>query len=247
MNLSFFTLQYLSLYNMTYQSSLVIDERREYSRGRSLKTPYINIPDEIDWRDYGVVGPVHNQGACNSCWAFSAAGSIEYHVRREQKNAEINVQSIIDCSRHTYGCRGGLMEHVFEYKHSFPLQYSYSGSKKKCHVSDVGAHVESFVAIEENIENALPFLITKWGPTTVAVDFTNLYNYKGGIIKKAQCGKNPRHAGLVVGYTASYWIIKNSLGKEWGDGGYAYVARGENACGIDETYAAVATKVSLSG
>lgn len=245
MNISFFTLKYLSLYNMTYHSSIVIDKSIQLHRGRSLSTPYMNVPSKLDWRDFGVVGPVHNQGFCNSCWAFSAAGSLEYHARRRYANAQIDVQNIIDCSEHTYGCEGGLMEHVFEYRHAYPLTYSYSGHKEKCRTSEHGVHVESFIAIEENIEQSLPYLITKWGPTAVGVDFRRLQHYKGGVVEAKDCGKDANHAVLVVGYTPSVWIVKNSLGLEWGEQGYAYLRRGENACSLDNTYASVATEVSL--
>lgn len=245
MNLSFFTLKYLSLYNMTYHSSMVIDKSMQTHRGRYLTAPYIDIPSELDWREFGVVGPVHHQGSCNSCWAFSAAGSLEYHARRKYPKAEVDVQNIIDCSKHTYGCEGGLMEHVFEYTHAFPLVYSYTGHKEKCQVSEHGAHVKSFIAIEENIEQTLPYLITKWGPTAVGVDFRSLMNYKGGVIEAKDCGKEANHAVLIVGFTPNVWIVKNSLGKQWGNKGYALLKRGENACSVDNTYASVATEVSL--
>lgn len=234
MNLTFFTLKYLSMYNMTYKKE------------RHLDMNYIPLPDELDWRDSGMVGPVRRQGACNSCWAFSAAGSIEYHARRQMKEAEVSVQSILDCSKRTFGCNGGLMGHVFEYTHPYPLHYDYSGHKKKCTVSSHGAKVEGFVVIRDDIEHVLPYLITKWGPTSVGVDFDGLETYRGGIVKEKDCGKTARHAVLVVGYTKDAWIVKNSQGAQWGDKGYALVERGTNACAIDSTYAAVATEVSLS-
>lgn len=37
----------------------------------------ISIPSEIDWRDFDAVNPVRDQGQCGSCWAFSAASSME--------------------------------------------------------------------------------------------------------------------------------------------------------------------------
>ena len=70
----------------------------------------------------------------------------------------------------------------------------------------------------------------------------SLYSEKS---RAKDCGKEARHAVLVVGFTPSYWIIKNSLGLQWGDSGFALLERGTNACGIDNTYASVATKVSL--
>ncbi|KAG2441565.1 hypothetical protein HXX76_003186 [Chlamydomonas incerta] len=40
------------------------------------------------------------------------------------------------------------------------------------------------------------------------------------------------HAVLIVGYTDSYWIVKNSWGPEWGYGGYMLLRRGVNKCGL---------------
>ena len=80
----------------------------------------------------------------------------------------------------------------------------------------------------------------------VAVDSTsNTFElYHDGIIRKDQCGNNVDHAVLVVGYTPTYWIVKNSWGPLWGQSGYIYIERGKNTCGIN-SYASFATSVSI--
>jgi len=35
------------------------------------------LPASIDWRAKGKVGPIRNQGACGSCYSFSAIQAIE--------------------------------------------------------------------------------------------------------------------------------------------------------------------------
>jgi len=227
MNISIKALQILSAFNQKKQHS-------------SRYLVYKNIPDQLDLRQTGFVGPVHNQGRCNACWAFSAAGSIEYHVGKQ-----VSVQNILDCSPGTYGCGGGLMGHVFEYYDAFPLEYEYDGEKHKCMPHHTGAHVKNYISLEDDIENNLPFLLAQFGPVAVGVDFHRLQKYQGLVVEPSDCDTNAHHAVLVVGYTQNYWVVKNSMGVKWGDGGYAYLSRGKNTCGIDTNYATVATEVEL--
>ena len=248
--ITFGALKYLSLHNMTLHEDLTRDHFMKIppDKGRFIHQEHhrklSTVPESLDWRDHDVVGPVHNQQECNSCWAFAAAGTMEYWLKKEQPDAEIDVQNVLDCAPRTFGCIGGLMEHAFEYDGYFPLKYNYNDKAGKCTPSDTGVHVDSFLAVDHQIEHSLAYMIHKWGPVSIAVDLTKHKNNKGDLIKAADCTGKARHAVLAVGYTPEYWNVKNSMGTEWGDEGYGYIERGKKACGID-TYASVVTGITI--
>lgn len=41
------------------------------------KKTFFNVPDSIDWRDYGVITPVEDQLFCQSCWAFAVVSILQ--------------------------------------------------------------------------------------------------------------------------------------------------------------------------
>jgi Papain family cysteine protease len=69
----------------------------------------------------------------------------------------------------------------------------------------------------------------------------NIAAYSGGVY--AGCTPKddmPNHAVAVVGYgsavvngqSVDYWLVKNSWGDSWGEGGYLRIKRGVQMCGI---------------
>lgn len=54
-------------------------------QGNLFESPKgLKVPASIDWRDYGYVTGVKDQGQCGASWAFSAVSAqswvINYHV-----------------------------------------------------------------------------------------------------------------------------------------------------------------------
>ena len=81
------------------------------------------------------------------------------------------------------------------------------------------------------------------GPVSVAIDASlNTFQfYSDGVFYDENCknaAENLNHAVLVVGFGVEgdgtkYWIVKNSYGPQWGNGGYIKMAKDvNNHCGI---------------
>lgn len=62
------------------------------------------------------------------------------------------------------------------------------------------------------------------GPLAISISSDNWVGYGSGVF---QCVSNAQvdHAVLLVGYTPTYWIIKNQWGPTWGESGYMRVTR----------------------
>ena len=210
-----------------------------------------SIPSSIDWRKKGAVTPVKNQGQCGSCWSFSATGSMEGAVYISTgKLVSLSEQQLCDCSRPEgdQGCFGGLMDDAFEYvvKNGgldTEKDYPYKAKDGSCNSSKQKKHaatISSYKDVATNDENALAAAVAQQ-PVSVAIeaDQPAFQFYRSGVFDTS-CGTKLDHGVLAVGYGEDngmkYWIVKNSWGETWGDGGYILMARDTSSshgqCGI---------------
>ena len=75
------------------------------------------------------------------------------------------------------------------------------------------------------------------GPVSVLVEASNNWgSYSSGVLPPTACGTSLNHAVLAVGFnntaTPPYWIIKNSWGTDWGEGGFIRLEKTKSTCGI---------------
>ncbi|XP_020790023.2 cathepsin S, ortholog 1 [Boleophthalmus pectinirostris] len=210
----------------------------------------LNIPQTVDWREHGLVSSVQNQGLCGSCWAFSALGALEGQMSKQTGVlVQLSPQNLVDCSvmDGNHGCKGGYISKSYSYiirnqgidSEQF---YPYEHQNGLCRYSVKGkaGHCSNFHILPRGDEKMLASVVANVGPVAVAVNamLPSFHLYRGGVYSDPKCNPNAiNHAVLVVGYGTEkgedYWLVKNSWGATWGEGGFIRMARNKkNACGI---------------
>merc|ERR1719414_2187992 len=74
------------------------------------------IPESWDWRDYGALQVVKDQGYCGSCWAFASVANVEsVWFLSDNPLPFLSEQQVVSCDVQDWGCDGGYMQGAFEY------------------------------------------------------------------------------------------------------------------------------------
>ena len=92
--------------------------------------------------------------------------------------------------------------------------------------------VASYASIPANNPGQIMAYLNR-GVVSILVDASTapFRYYRGGILSGSACGTTTDHAINVVGYGDGYFIIRNSWGTGWGEGGYARFAM-QNGAGV---------------
>lgn len=199
-------------------------------------------PDSVDWRQKGAVTEVKNQGMCGSCWAFAATEAVESHYFiRSGKLVKLAPQTYVDCVKNpnecggTGGCSGATPELAFNttVEHGIALEADmpYKGRAVACKDFKAAVKASGYVKLPVNDAAALETALATKGPVAVSVAADSWSLYGGGVFDDCSSQDSVRldHAVVAVGYTKEYWIVRNSWGHFWGEGGYIYVSRAADA------------------
>ena len=207
-----------------------------------------NLPTYVNWVEKGAVTTPKDQCQCGSCWSFSTTGALEGAYATKYGNlVSFSEQQLVDCDNlknggKDHGCNGGLMDNAFSWitkngglcsEKDYPYVSGTTQTSGTCQSkcsnianSKIVKHVDVPPKSDDAMMNALTLQ-----PVSVAIeaDQREFQLYKSGVFTTS-CGTNLDHGVLVVGYGTSngqdYYLVKNSWGTSWGDGGYIMLGRG---------------------
>jgi len=212
--------------------------------------------DSIDWREIGdTVTPVKDQGACGSCWAFSATETVESaYVIAGNDQVIMAPQELVDCARglfSNHGCNGGWYYYAWKWLESnmsmresdYPYTSGSTGEETTCayDAAEGVTYTSGYAQCSPDTDSIKACI--EQGPVSVAVAAGNntFMGYSSGIITEADgCPTQLDHAIQAVGYgyegDQGYYIVRNSWNTTWGDAGYVRIgmAEGAGVCGINQ-------------
>ncbi|XP_026750367.2 cathepsin L-like proteinase [Galleria mellonella] len=215
------------------------------------------LPKELDLRLEGFIRPIKSQGHCGSCWAFSSTAAVEGAIAKSLggKSFDLSEQSLVDCAwgYGNEGCNGGMLDTAFEYiaKNGIPTSEDYGTYEELddyCELENVSSvhEIVGFTRVTPRSPNSLKVALNKYGPVAVAIHVNmNMKQYSSGIYYDPECqGQDINHGVTIIGYGVrddqEYWIVRNSWGTDWGEGGYILMAADIDNCSIlDYPYYAI--------
>jgi cathepsin L len=208
-------------------------------------------PGAWDWRDKGIVNAIKDQQDCGSCWAFSVVQAQESQwALHNQELYSLSEQNLVDCVTTCLGCDGGDEGPAYRYEIDFQSglwnlesDYPYEGKKDTCrfasHTGVAPIHGYESPTSGGN-ETALLIALYNDGVASIGVDTSSIWFqlYSGGIFDNPHCSSTSLdHAVGLIGYGTvagtGFWIVRDSWGTDWGEGGYIRMIRNQNnQCGV---------------
>lgn len=205
----------------------------------------LSLPSSFDWRQYGVVTSVKNQGSCGSCYAFASLGCFESKILIDGGSTyDLSEDNVKECEYYHSCCSGGSFYRVA----SFLSQYGtvlescdpylpYHNTSPACGSCAFqqtlldwriisGDSVPDTNVLKNYIYNYGPVYTSMWsGADPYDATWRSEFNsYDGSYTLYKPWSGATDHAVLIVGWDDSLthaggtggWIVKNSWGTSWG-------------------------------
>ncbi|MGB7061296.1 MAG: C1 family peptidase [Candidatus Zixiibacteriota bacterium] len=228
--------------------------------------PTKDFTASFNWCDSGGCTPVKNQSSCGSCWAFGTVGPLECNIKiKDGVTVDLSEQWLVSCNSDGWGCGGGWWAHDYhQWKTDpcggtgavFEADFPYMASDLPCNCPYPHHYLIdgwAFIGSQSGIPpvSSIKQAIIDYGPVSVAVYAnTAMQAYTGGVFNGCASGE-VNHAVVLVGWddsqgTEGVWIMRNSWGSGWGEGGYMLIPYDCSSIGYAACYVDYAGTASLN-
>lgn len=210
------------------------------------KIKNLSLPSRWDWREHGVVTPVHDQrwfeDNCGSCYAFATIANVESKILKDGAGFyDLSENNIKECNFYDLSCSGGSYDALASLlsgkgavlESCDPYVPANVDCKTDC--PSVVSLLDWRILTGNGVPNPefLKGYIYTYGPIYTAMAcgypgspaFEEFKNFNGGYtFYHPEVSSGLYHAILIVGWddTLSHpggqggWIVKNSFGTDWG-------------------------------
>lgn len=191
---------------------------------------------------------VLNQGICGCCYSFATAECFSARICAVTGGPYVDYspQDILACDKRTMVCNGGVIDVAFNHLEEYGISSlqcvpyaegntpdgtlipSVKCNSFACNVPNVNftkAYCVKGTSVQLTGRDKIQNEIFLRGPlATLMTVWSDLSNYQSGIYRQTTGTQQGGHAVLLVGWGldngVNYWIVQNSWGADWGEGGY---------------------------
>lgn len=210
------------------------------------------MPASLDWRNKdgrNWVSPILNQGNCGSCVAFAAVGVLETQMNISSLLPNLNIRL---SPSHLFSCGGGACEYGWMPEQAarqlmksgvtdeacMPYLSGATGQDVACNsacadVSQRTYKISNYTSPTSYMKNvdAVKKALQR-GPLMTSLSvYADFMSYAGGVYKHTTGEYLGGHAISIIGYddATQSFIIRNSWGEDWGEGGFGHVAYSDSS------------------
>jgi len=245
----------LKLGTIPHMRGYTPDREAQKHRTRVAPPQHLALPSSLDLR--AQISPIKDQAQCGSCWDFGSTAGLESAVWMSANSSKniFSEQYVLSCNPHGYNCEqgGDFAYDMYEAPKGGVLASAlpYTATDGKC-PAGIGT---GSLAYHEQIATATFLPVNQYGVASVT-DIKNAMlsygvipiaaaagngwdNYRGGVYTGCMSNPSPsavNHIVALVGYQddasvwgAGYWVLRNSWGKSWGEGGYMRIPYANSA------------------
>lgn len=191
----------------------------------------------FDWTTLRPRMTVHDQGQHGTCWAHAAVSVMEWSwVLRNGRPVTLSPQPIIDrMQRANGGLPMMLYEDLLLHGTCELSDYPYTGEPGRLKKAvEMKYRCIGFGSLTTGEPTKIKKLLVEHGPLATCIEATpEFQKAKGGVFSEPDAKGRFNHFVLIVGWDDGRraWKIQNSWGRQWGEGGFQWVAYGTNSIG----------------